>query len=155
MCLIRNFPSRVKMKSHDMNRDGLLDCYRIAVAAWWEKIIIFYNMKWYVMGRFWFGGFVGMPYRIARSWTSSCYTRRMFGQGQVKDIHGWQGWLVIMVSAVSGMAWRHDSRMTWWVWNLKFHDMGIGRDTGNWDGIGRKWRWRRWMLSDRMVEMGF
>lgn len=26
--------------------------------------------------------------------------------------------------------------------NLKFHDMGIGRVTGNWDDIGRKWRRR-------------
>lgn len=26
MYLIRNFASQVKMKSHDMNRDGLLDC---------------------------------------------------------------------------------------------------------------------------------
>ena len=26
--------------------------------------------------------------------------------------------------------------------NLKFHDMGICRVTGNWDGIGRKWRRR-------------
>lgn len=24
MCLIRNFPSRVKMKTHDMSRDGIL-----------------------------------------------------------------------------------------------------------------------------------
>ena len=36
MYLIRNFASQVKMKSHDMNRDGMLDCYRIAIAAWCE-----------------------------------------------------------------------------------------------------------------------
>lgn len=37
MCLIRNFASRTKMKSHDMNWDGMLDCYRIANAAWWKN----------------------------------------------------------------------------------------------------------------------
>lgn len=80
-------------------------------------------------------------FRIARSWQDRLPIQ--------KDR------LVIMMSAVSRITWRHDSWMTRHDWNLKFHDMGIGRVDWNWDGIGQKWRWWRWMLSDRKVEMGF
>lgn len=41
MYLIRNFASRTKMKSHDMNRNGLLDCYLTAIAAWWKNNFFF------------------------------------------------------------------------------------------------------------------
>ena len=150
MCLIRNFPSRVKMKSHDMSWDGMLDCYRIAVAAWLEKIIIFYNMKWYVMGRFGSEDLLGCFNRIARSWTSSCYTRWV---GQVKDRSR-----TFMDDKGECCQW--DAMKTWFMddqmslesGNLKFHDMGICRVTGNWDGIGRKWRRRGECYRTRLEE---
>lgn len=32
--LDKKLHSLTEMKSHDMNREGLLDCYRIAIATW-------------------------------------------------------------------------------------------------------------------------
>ena len=94
MYLIRNFASQVKMKSHDMNRDGMLDCCST-----------------------WFGGSAGSFFG-----SSDLVQDRLPIQ---KDR------LVIMMSAVSRMALRHDSRMTIHDWNLKSHDM------------------ETWMASDR------
>ena len=39
MCLIRNFPSVVKMKSHDMNHDGLL-AYLSGSNEIWERDVV-------------------------------------------------------------------------------------------------------------------
>ena len=110
-----------------------------------RKIIIFYNMKCPVMGRFWFGGSVKRSYQIL--WSDLMIFR----------LTAREGWLVIMVNAGSRMTFMK----TWfvaasWGWNLKSHDMGIA--SRRWE-LGRhrtemdKCNW--WMLSDRKVEMGF
>lgn len=106
MYLIRNFASLTEMKLHDMNRNGLLDCYRIAITTWWE-VLVRRMLCWF-------------------SW--SFFGSRDLVQDRLliqKDR------LVIMMSAVSRMTWRYDSRMTIHDWNLKFHDM------------------ETWMASDR------
>lgn len=119
------------MKSHDMSWDGFIDCYRIAVAAWWEKIIIFYNMKYKdvgvtspVTGRFWFGGFCGMLYQIARSWNGSWYTRRMIGQGTGQG-HSW----MTRVIGHHGECWQQDGMKTW------LHDTRIAVEVGIWNSM--------------------
>ena len=101
----------------------------IAIAAWWENnyfFIIWNVLRWEDFGsEDLLGCFIG--------------SRDLIHYGECCQQDGMKTWFL-------------DGS---WGGNLKFHDMGIARVDMNWDGIGRKWRWRRWMLSDRKVEMGF
>lgn len=98
------------MKSHDMNRDVILDCYRIAIAAWWEV------------------------YGSEDMWDALIGSRDL----DRDRLSIREGWLVIVMIAVSGMAWRHgDERLSFMIHDvyLKSHDMKYrSRDLETWDG---------------------
>ena len=110
MYLIRNFASLTEMKLHDMNRDGLLDCYRIAITTWWEVLVrrMLYWLSWSFFG------------------SRDLVQDRLPIQ---KDR------LVIMVSAVSRMAWRHEDMIRGWpcmigIWNSMTWESLVSLGTG-------------------------
>lgn len=101
-----------------------MDCYWIAIAAWWEV------------------------YGSEDLWDALIGSRDLdHDRLSIRE-----GWLVIVVIAASGMTWRHDSRTTIWIWNsMTWESIALMELVWHQTEMEAK----RWMLSDRRVEMGF